>query len=116
MKGKIKQNRTQRINRTRARVYGTRSRPRLSVNRSNKHINLQLIDDESGKTLVAASTRELKNSKNTKTDQALAAGELLGKKAKDAKITSATFDRRFYKYHGRVKAVADGARKAGLKI
>jgi len=116
MKNKIKQNRLQRIRRTRAQAFGTPKRPRLAVHRSNKNLNLQLIDDKSGKTIVSASTKELKAGKNTKTEQAFAVGGLLAKKAKDAKITSAAFDRRFYKYHGRVKAVADGAREGGLKI
>ena len=116
MADRVKQNREQRIRRSRARIFGTKKRPRLSVYRSNKHINLQLIDDEVGRTLVTASTKELKEDKRTKTEQALAVGELLAKKAKEAKVTSASFDRRFYKYHGRVKAVAEGARQGGLKI
>ena len=116
MADNTKQNREQRIRRNRAQISGTPKRPRLAVHRSNKHLNLQLIDDESGKTIVAASTKELKIEKRTKTEQALSVGELLAKRAKDAKIASATFDRRFYKYHGRVKAVAEGARQGGLKI
>ncbi|KKU11933.1 MAG: 50S ribosomal protein L18 [Parcubacteria group bacterium GW2011_GWB1_45_7] len=116
MTPRIKQNREQRIRRSRAKAFGTLKKPRLSVYRSNKNLSLQLIDDESGKTIVAASTRELKNDKMSKSEQALAVGELLAKKAKDAKITSAIFDRRFYKYHGRVKAVAEGARRGGLNL
>lgn len=116
MANNTKQNREQRIRRNRAQISGTQKKPRLAVHRSNKHLNLQLIDDKSGKTMVSASTKELKMEKKTKTEEALAVGELLAKKAKDAKIVSAVFDRRFYKYHGRVKAVADGARQGGLKI
>jgi len=116
MTKKVAKNREQRVRRNRARVSGTKKEPRLAVHRSNKHINLQLIDDKSGKTLIYASTRELKADKKTKTDQASLVGELLAKKAKEAKIKSAKFDRRFYKYHGRVKAVAEGIRQGGLKI
>ena len=116
MVNRILKNRKQRIRRVRASISGTASEPRLAVHRSNKHINLQLIDDESGKTLLSATTKELKTSKKTKMEEAAAVGELLAKKAKEAKITSAKFDRRFYKYHGRVKAVAEGARNGGLKI
>jgi len=116
MPKRVKENRQQRIRRGRIKVSGTKKRPRLAVHRSNKHISLQLIDDESGKTLISATTKELKSDKKTKTEQAKEAGQLIAKKAKEAKITSATFDRRFYKYHGRVKAVAEGAREGGLKI
>lgn len=79
-------------------------------------MHLQLIDDTSGKTLVYASTRELSSKKGTKTEQAIEVGKLLAKKAKDAGIDSAVFDRRYYKYHGRVKAAAEGARSGGLTI
>jgi len=79
MKNKIKQNRLQRIRRTRAQAFGTPKRPRLAVHRSNKNLNLQLIDDKSGKTIVSASTKELKAGKNTKTEQAFAVGGLLAK-------------------------------------
>lgn len=116
MISKVKKNREQRIRRGRYKISGTKEKPRLAVYRSNRHINLQLIDDNVGKTLVSASTRELKDGKKTKTEEARAVGELLAKKAKEAKIESANFDRRFYKYHGRVKAVAEGARDGGLNI
>lgn len=112
----IRRQREQRIRRTRAKIYGTSKKPRLAIHRSNKNINLQLIDDEGGKTLVYASTSELGKTKKTKTEAAGAVGELIAKKAVEAKIAEAVLDRRFYKYHGRVKAVADGARKGGLKI
>ena len=116
MINRMLKNREQRIRRVRAHISGTKTVPRLAVHRSNKHINLQLIDDESGKTIVSATTKELNTSKKTKMEEATAVGELLAKKAKEANITSAKFDRRFYKYHGRVKAVAEGARSGGLKI
>ncbi|MBI3088670.1 MAG: 50S ribosomal protein L18 [Candidatus Colwellbacteria bacterium] len=108
--------RTRRVKRVVARVKGTARRPRLVVFRSNKDFYIQLIDDEKGNTLVSASTRELKTEKATKTEKAAHAGRLLAEKAIEAGIKEAVFDRRFYKYHGRVKAAADGAREAGLKM
>ena len=116
MKRNTKIRREQRVRRGRAKVSGTKKRPRLAVFRSNKGLYLQLIDDASGNTLVSVSTQELKDVKGTKVDEAKAAGELLAKKAKEAKIASAVFDRRYYKYHGRVKAAAEGARNGGLKV
>ncbi len=91
-------------------------RPRLAVSRSNKGLYLQLIDDEKGHTLISASVKELKAEKAAKTEEASLAGQLLAKKAINSGIKEAVFDRRFYKYHGRVKAAAEGAREAGLKI
>lgn len=108
------QNRLRRKVRIRARVTGTAERPRLSVHRSLKQLTAQIIDDAAGKTLAAVSTREAKAKVNI--DGAKKAGELLAKKAKDAGITSVVFDRNAYKYHGRVKAFADGAREGGLKF
>ena len=116
MINRILKNREQRIRRVRAHISGTKTEPRLAVHRSNKHINLQLIDDESGKTLISATTKELKAVKKSKPKAATAVGDLLAKRAHEAKITSAKFDRRFYKYQGRVKAVAEGARRGGLKM
>lgn len=109
--------RQQRHKRVRAKIFGTSGQPRLSVFRSSKHIFLQLIDDKKNKTLVSASDRELKlkNAKN-KTALAYKTGELLAKKALEKKIKTAVFDRGGYKYHGRLKAAAEGARKAGLKF
>jgi len=101
--------------RVRAKISGTAARPRLSVYRSLAHIFVQLIDDASGKTLVSAKDQEVKIGK-TKTDKAFEVGKLLGAKAKTAKITEAVFDRGQFRYHGRVKAIAEGAREAGLKI
>lgn len=98
---------------------GTKGRPRLSVFRSNRFIYAQLIDDASGKTLVSASQNELilkDKEKSTPKDIAIKVGELLAKKAAGKKISKAIFDRRSYKYHGRVKNLAEGARSAGLTI
>lgn len=101
----------------RKRLRGTSLRPRLVVFRSHRHIYAQIIDDSLGRTLVSASSRE-KNlnlaSGTKKTKQGLQVGQLLGEKAQAAGITKVCFDRAGYKYHGRVKALADGARKAGL--
>ena len=100
--------------RIRARIRGTSKRPRLSVHRSLKALRVQLIDDEAGKTLVAASTLEAK-AKFTK-DGAKKLGALLAEKAKDKKITTVVFDRSGYKYHGRIKELADAAREGGLRF
>lgn len=102
----------------RKKVFGTAERPRLSVFRSNRHVYAQLIDDTAGVTLVAASTRNkglrdpLSRGGNRKAAEAV--GELLAKTALDVGIKCACFDRGPYKYHGRVKSLAEAARKAGL--
>jgi len=101
--------------RVRAKIKGTASRPRLSVFRSNRGMFLQLIDDESGVTLASASAAEIKKAAN-KTDLGQALGQLIAQKAKDKQITKVVFDRSAYRYHGRVKAVADGARTGGLEF
>jgi len=106
------QNRLARKRRVRAKVSGTAARPRLSIFRSLLQISAQLIDDESGKTLAMASTKELKEKANI--DGAKKLGEAIAAKAKDKKISTIVFDRNSYQYHGRVKAVADAARDAGL--
>ncbi len=100
-------------------VYGTPERPRLTVFRSLKHIYAQLIDDTSGRTLVAADsrTKELRESgSGGNVAGAKRVGKLLGERAAEKGIRRAAFDRNGYKYHGRVKAMADAAREAGLKI
>lgn len=104
--------------RVRARIYGTGARPRLAVFRSNTGIYAQLIDDDAQKTLVSVRSAELGKDalKKTKSSVALMVGELLAKKAKEKGIDAAVFDRRSYAYHGRVKALADGARKGGLRM
>jgi large subunit ribosomal protein L18 len=116
----LNKKRDRRKTRTRARIAGTASRPRLSVFRSNKYVSVQLIDDEAGKTLASASTRvlakEKKEKKESKVGQAEKIGETIAKKAAEKGVKEAVFDRGNYKYHGRVKSVAEGARKSGLKI
>lgn len=104
--------------RTRRRIKGITSRPRLSVFRSNRYTVVQLIDDEKGKTLVSASSRELSvnGGKMKKEEAARKVGELIAKRAKSLGIKEVVFDRGSYKYHGRVKAVAEGAREEGLYI
>src|SRR4030042_4438585 len=96
--------------RVRAKVKGTADIPRLCVFRSARHIQAQLIDDERGKTLVSISDSEIKK-RVKKTDLAIQVGKLIAKKAVDKKINKIVFDRGGYKYHGRVKALAEGARE-----
>ena len=98
--------------RIRKSVNGTAERPRLSVFRSNKQISAQVINDLTGKTLVAASSLGLE--KMAKIDQAKKVGELVAEKAKAAGVESVVFDRNGYLYHGRVKALSEGAREGGL--
>ena len=100
--------------RVRAKISGTATRPRLSVFRSNKGMYLQLIDDVAGKTLVSAHVRELKEKKLKKVEASALLGKLLAEKAVALKIKEIVFDRSSYRYHGRVKAVADAAREQGL--
>lgn len=99
--------------RVRATVQGTMARPRLSVFRSVKRISAQIIDDRTGKTLVAA-TEFTAQAKGTKTERAIAVGTLIATKAKAAKITNVVFDRGGQRYHGRIKALAEAARAEGL--
>lgn len=98
----------------RNRISGTKEVPRLSVFRSNKEIYAQLIDDVNGVTLASASSLKLKDGQNV--DGAKQVGLEIGKVAKDLKIKSVVFDRSGYKYHGRVKSLAEGAREAGLEF
>ena len=107
-----------RVARTRALISGTAVRPRLAVHRSNRFMYAQLIDDTKGRTIISASSASVAKAagKTSKTANAFSVGELLAKKAIEKGITSALFDRRSYKFHGRVKGVADGAKKGGLKI
>lgn len=102
--------------RTRKRLRTRGAHPRLSVFRSNSHIYAQVIDDLKGTTLVVASDRELKEEKMTKLQKATGVGMLLSEKAKKAKLSTVMFDRGAYKFHGRVKALAEAARKGGLKF
>lgn len=105
-----------RVARVRVKVKGSAKRPRFAVQRSLQNISVQLIDDQAGKTLVAAHQRELKKKKITKQEAAVGVGKLIAKKAEKAEIKTVVFDRRHNKYHGRIKAVADAAREAGLKF
>ena len=102
----------------RKRVVGTAERPRLAVFRSNKHIYAQVIDDTTGRTLAAASTAEaaLRDGSTGDVDAAKAVGQLVGERAKAAGITRVVFDRGGFRYHGRVAALCDGARAAGLEV
>ena len=108
--------RTKRHERLRLRLAGTSARPRLAVFRSLNHIYAQVIDDTSGHTLVAASSLEgaLKGATGTKTDDAKRVGQLVAERAKAAGIEQVVFDRAGFKYHGRVRSLAEAAREAGL--
>jgi len=113
-----KENKRRRIhNRVRKKISGTPARPRLSVYRSNKSIYAQIIDDLSGHTLVSASSLEDAVVKSVnKSEQAKAVGKILAERATQANITAVVFDRGGFLYHGRVKALAEGAREAGLSF
>jgi len=106
--------RVRRVARVRARFSGTAARPRLAVERTLKHIRVQAIDDAAGKTLVSAGDHEIKSKTKGKIALAAEVGKLVAEKALKAGIKTVVFDRRSYRYHGRVKAVADGAREGGL--
>jgi large subunit ribosomal protein L18 len=107
--------REKRRKRVRRKIAGTASRPRLSVYRSNVNIYAQLIDDDAARTLAAADSREVGEAENRK-DAARKVGELIASKAKEAGIEVAVFDRGGNKYHGRIAALAEGAREGGLKL
>ena len=104
--------------RVRKKVTGSTSRPRLVVNRSSRHMFAQIVDDTKGHTLAQASTLDatIKTAEGDKTAKARKVGELLADRAKQAGITSVVFDRGGYRYHGRIAAVADGAREGGLEL
>jgi large subunit ribosomal protein L18 len=108
------QKRLRRRRRVRARITGSAERPRLSVYRSNRGVFAQLIDDRQGKTLAAVNWTEPELRKLTASEQAKRAGELLAERAKTAGVETCVFDRGGYQYHGRVKALAEGAREGGL--
>jgi len=112
--------RIRRHNRVRAKISGTATRPRLSVFRSNKDIYVQLIDDDAGKTMISANSKEIKKPEakdmTRKVSLSFLLGKVIAEKAVKEKISEAVYDRGGYKYHGRVKAVAEGAREGGLKI
>lgn len=104
--------------RLRKKIVGTSERPRLVVTRSNRHMFVQVVDDTVGHTLASASTLEadLRGADGTKVEKARKVGEKIAERAKDAGITAVVFDRGGNKYHGRVAAVAEGAREAGLTL
>ena len=104
--------------RVRKSISGTAERPRMSVFRSNKQISVQIIDDLSGQTIVAASSliKEISEKKTTKLEQAELVGKAIAEKAVAAGITGVVFDRNGYLYHGRIKSLADAARNSGLKF
>ena len=108
--------RHKRHERIRLRIAGTPERPRLAVFRSLSHIYAQVIDDGSGRTLAAASTaeKELKGSKSTKSEAAAVVGRLIAERARSAGVEHVVFDRAGFRYHGRIKSLADAAREAGL--
>ena len=108
--------RRKRHDRIRLHLAGTDSRPRLAVFRSLNHIYAQVIDDASGRTLAAASTvdKELKGSKATKSEEAAVVGRLIAERARTAGVERVVFDRAGFRYHGRIKSLADAAREAGL--
>jgi len=108
------QQRYRRHLRVRKKVAGTGERPRLVIFRSLKHITAQIVDDTSGRTLMTVSSTDLTSGK--KTEKSAEVGKRIAARAKDAGITKVVFDRAGYKYHGRVKAVADGAREGGLEF
>jgi large subunit ribosomal protein L18 len=117
MKLLFKTQRRQKIRHSiRKKIAGTSTKPRLSVFRSNADIYAQLIDDDNGFTLAAASSRDkdIAAQKGTKTEKSKLVGEAIARKAKDLGIEAVVFDRGGYLYHGRVKSVADGAREGGL--
>jgi large subunit ribosomal protein L18 len=111
-----RQARLRRRRRVRARIAGRAERPRLSVYRSNRGIFAQLIDDDAGRTLAAVNWIEPELRKLAAAEQARRAGELLAERAKAAGVESCVFDRGGYRFHGRVKALAEGARAGGLKF
>jgi large subunit ribosomal protein L18 len=111
-----REHRLRRRRRVRARVVGSAERPRLSVYRSNRGVFAQLVDDRAGHTLAAVNWTEPELRKLNAAEQAKKAGELLAERAKTAGIETCVFDRGGYKYHGRVRALAEGAREGGLSF
>ena len=109
------ESRLKRKARAKAKIRGSEGKPRLTVFRSNKHIFAQIIDDEKGITIAEASDLKTKTEEK-KVDAAMKVGEELAKAGKAKKVTKVVFDRNGYKYHGRVKALAEGARKGGLQF
>ena len=110
--------RSRRHHRVRKKVVGTAERPRLAIFRSNKHIVAQVIDDSTGRTLAAASTveKDLRSGATSNKQAASSVGRLVGERAKAAGVSTVVFDRGGFRYHGRVAALADAAREAGLEF
>jgi large subunit ribosomal protein L18 len=108
--------RLRRHRRVRGKISGTAERPRLVVHRSNRGISAQLVDDDSGRTLAAAGWSSLAKAAGSKTEQAAEVGKALASAAKKAGVEECVFDRGGYLFHGRVKALADGAREGGLRF
>jgi large subunit ribosomal protein L18 len=113
---RLQRRRRNRANRVRKRVRGEESRPRITVHRTSVHIYAQMIDDVTGRTLCEASSLSMKLKYGGNVEAAKQVGEELGKRAKDKNIETAGFDRGPYRYHGRIKALADGVRSAGVKF
>lgn len=113
---KINAQRSRRSGRVRKKIVGTATRPRLAVHRSLRSFSAQLIDDSKGTTIVAVHQRDLKKKTIKPMDAAKQLGKLIGEKSKKAGIKEAVFDRRHYRYHGRVKTFAEAAREAGIKF
>jgi len=109
---KNKNKKLRRTTRIRKKIAFVSDRPRLSVYRSNTNIYAQIIDDSKAKTVISASSKEVKATK--KMEQAIEVGKLIAEKAKSAKVTKVVFDKGSYKFHGRVKALAESAREGGL--
>jgi large subunit ribosomal protein L18 len=112
----VREARLRRHRRVRGKISGTAERPRLVVFRSNRGIFAQLVDDEARRTIASASWLQLRPTKGTKTDQAAEVGKALAAAARKAGIETCVFDRAGYLYHGRVKALAEGAREGGLQF
>lgn len=108
--------RQRRHKKVRAKIFGTAKKPRLCVFRTAKHIYAQIIDDEKGKTILSSKDFNIKKDKQGKINSANEVGKLIAEKALEKKIKEVVFDRGGYKYHGRVKAIAEAARKTGLKF
>jgi large subunit ribosomal protein L18 len=111
-----RQKRNRRHRRIRRKVAGTAERPRLCVFRSLRHIYAQLVDDDAGRTLVAASSHNLDGESGNNTKTAQDVGKLVAERAREKQIDAVIFDRGGYRYHGRIKALADAARENGLKF
>ena len=110
------QKRLRRRRRVRAKIRGSAERPRLSVHRSNRGISAQLIDDDAGRTITAVNWTEADLRGMSPMEQAKKVGETIAKRASEASVETCVFDRGGYRYHGRVRALAEGAREGGLKF